>query len=182
MDDKNSFRVLLEKVKAETEIQQIKLPVLESKLSPVLSKENLDIHYGILYKNYVKKALSGEGDYQIAGAKLHTLFFEQLQEPKENNQPSDEIKDLIVKKFDSFVGFKKQLTELALSINGSGWVYLTTSGSLKIIENHKDVPDIALIIDMWEHSFLIDYGADKEQYLKEMWKIINWSIINSRIK
>jgi Fe-Mn family superoxide dismutase len=175
------FRILLEKVKAEIEVQQIDLPVKDTGLSPVLSKEAVDLHYGVLYKNYVKKALDGEGDFQLAGAKLHTLFFEQVQTPKQINNPNGAFKTLITQKFGDVEKFKESFTKTALGIHGSGWVYVDTRGVIRTITNHKVVDNVAVIIDMWEHSYIIDYGADKERYLKEIWKIINWNIVNARL-
>ena len=181
MSDPNSFRVLLEKVKAELEVHQIKLPVEDTQLSPIFSKEAIDLHYGKLYKAYVEKALAGEGDFQIAGAKLHTLFFEQLQAPKPTNNPNGAVKSLITQKFGDVEKFKDSFTKTALGIHGSGWVYLDTKGIIKTINNHKIVENIVILIDMWEHSYMIDYGTDKEKYLKEIWKVINWGIINARL-
>jgi Fe-Mn family superoxide dismutase len=43
------------------------------------------------------------------------------------------------------------------------------------------VSNVAVIIDMWEHAYMIDYGADKEKYLKDVWKIINWQVVNARL-
>ena len=68
-----------------------------------------------------------------------------------------------------------------MAIQGSGWVYLARNGSIKTIENHQIRSDILLLIDWWEHSFNIDYRADKEKYLKNIWKIINWAVINDRL-
>jgi len=180
--DNTEFRKLMEKVKAENEpnVEYIKLPVPISNVE-VLSKENLDLHYGILYKNYVKKALAGEGDFQIAGAKLHTVFFEQFQLPDAKNAPTGALKDLINDKFGSFSKLKDAIKEAALTIHGSGWVYMDTSGKIKTIANHKVVGDVAILIDMWEHSYQSDYGADKESYLKNIWQIINFNIINERL-
>jgi len=68
-----------------------------------------------------------------------------------------------------------------MSIQGSGWVYLSTSGEIKTIKNHAVRTDIALLIDAWEHAWSLDYQADKDQYLDNIWRIINWEIVNERI-
>ena len=171
----------MEKVKAELEVQQIKLPVADTQLAPVFSKEAIDLHYGKLYKAYVDKALAGEGDFQVAGAKLHTMFFEQLQAPKPTNSPNGAVKSLIVEKFGSVDKFKDAFTKTALGIHGSGWVYLDTKGIIRTIANHKIVDNVCILIDMWEHSYIIDYGSDKEKYLKDIWRVINWNIVNARL-
>lgn len=181
MTNSTSFRVLIEKVKAENEVYQIKLPVKDTELLPVFSKEAIDLHYGVLYKHYVEKALAGEGEFQVAGAKLHTLFFEQFQIPKTSNSPTGAAKLLITKKFGSYDKFKDSIAKVAVELHGSGWVYLDISGNIKTIENHEIVDNVAIICDLWEHSYLPDFGANKEKYLKNIWQIINWDIVNARL-
>src|SRR5271165_6089655 len=181
MNDSTSFRILIEKVKAESEIHQIKLPVADTALEPIFSKEAIDLHYGKLYKAYVDKALAGEGDFQVAGAKLHTIFFEQFQAPKPTNSPNGAIKSLIVDKFSGVDKFKDAITKAALGIHGSGWCYLSRTGVIKTIANHKIVDDILILVDVWEHAYQTDYSNDKEKYLKDIWKIINWDVINIRL-
>lgn len=176
----NTFRSLMEKVQAEENIIYIKLPVETSKIKEVFSKDAIDLHYGTLYKNYVKKSKETGDKFQIAGAELHTLFFEQFKEYTKINNPIGKIKDLIEKKYGSFSDFKNKITDVALGIHGSGWVYLATNGKIKTIPNHEIVNDVLLLIDCWEHTWLIDYGANKEAYLKNIWKIIDWDVINNR--
>lgn len=179
--DNNLFRILIEKVSAELEVRKIKLPVPINQISDVFLKETMDLHYGTLYSNYVKKALAGEGEFQVAGAKLHTLFFEQFKKSTSPNNPTGEIKDLIDNKFGDYQKFKVAFIEEAKSIHGSGWCYLNTSGKIKIIPNHKFMDDISILIDCWEHSYQSTYGADKDRYLKNVWKIIDWDVVNSRL-
>jgi Fe-Mn family superoxide dismutase len=181
MNDSSEFRILIEKVKAAQEVHQIKLPVSDNQLTPVFSKEAIDLHYGILYKNYVTKALAGEGEFQVAGAQLHTLFFEQFQAPKSPNNPAGAAKILIEDKFGNFQKLKDEITEIAMDIRGSGWVYLDTKGVIKTIVNHELVDNVSLIIDMWEHSYQFDYLADKEKYLKNIWRVLDWHVINRRL-
>jgi Fe-Mn family superoxide dismutase len=67
-----------------------------------------------------------------------------------------------------------------MGIQGSGWVYLSHDGSIKIIANHQVRSDVILIVDWWEHSFIPDYSTDKKRYLENIWKIIDWNAINTR--
>jgi Fe-Mn family superoxide dismutase len=68
-----------------------------------------------------------------------------------------------------------------MGIQGSGWVYLSKNGQIKTITNHAIKHDIILLIDWWEHSWALDYQADKQKYLNNIWRIINWSVINDRL-
>ena len=68
-----------------------------------------------------------------------------------------------------------------MSIQGSGWVYMSRSGDIKTIINHQVKKDVAMIVDWWEHAWALDYESDKAGYLTNMWKIINWDVVNSRL-
>jgi len=157
-----------------------KLSFAKDSLSPIMSKETIDIHYDILTKNYYKKAKSGDS-FQIAGAFLHGLFWENLQPPESGNKPTGKILEFINDNFGSFSVFKNECEEMATTIKGNGWCALTKSGKCVQIPNHKKRSDIILLIDMWEHSFFLTYGADKKKYVKEFWKIVNWSVVEDRL-
>jgi len=177
-----SFSKLIKIVEAEQEYYQIPLPAKRDQFSPVFSEKSIDIHYGILYKNYVDKALSGDADdFQYGGAFLHTLLFEQIQPPKSSNIPTGPIKELIINKFGTYDKFQDKFIEIALKLEGSGWIYLDTKGEIKIIHNHKIVPNIAVLVDMFEHSYFLDFGANKKRYLSQVWKTVNWDIVNARL-
>ena len=84
----------------------------------------------------------------------------------------------IEKHFDTFDRFKEEFEKTAMKIQGSGWAYLARDGKIKTIVNHEIRNDIVLLIDWWEHAWALDYQADKKRYLTNIWKIINWRIIN----
>lgn len=181
MDDLRQIIDLIE-AKSSRQLELKKLPYSRSSLSPVLSAKNLDNHYDKLARGYVDRYNAKEGDpvFNEAGAFLHNLFFEQFQAPKTSNRPVGPVAELINKKYGSFVAFKSKVLETAMGIQGSGWVYLSKSGELKTIKNHAKRSDIKLLIDWWEHAWYMDYGTDKKKYLENIWRIINWTVINSR--
>lgn len=175
----NSIDVLLEEKPKYT---QITLPYKRTDLKPVMSKDTLDYHYGKLYKGYVDKANKHEGgDFQIAGAFLHSLYFAQFKQPSSSNKPTGSALELINNKYGSFDSFQTKFEETAMGIQGSGWIYMDTSCNIKTIVNHKKISNIALLVDWWEHAWALDYQADKVSYLANTWKIIDWGIINDRI-
>jgi len=181
-DDLRELIDLLES-KAKQKLTLEKLPCSRGGFVPVWSQALVDYHYGELARGYVDRYNNGEGDasFNEAGALLHNIFFTQLRPPKTNNQPYGRSAALIDKKFDSFKKFKEEFKEQALKIQGSGWIYLSKTGSIKIIRNHEKRYDIALIIDFWEHAYNRDYGANKSKYFDNFWRIVNWDIINQRL-
>jgi Fe-Mn family superoxide dismutase len=164
-------------------LELVDLPYSRAALSPILSKANIDNHYGKLAKGYVDRYNKGEGDstFNAAGAFLHNLFFPQLRAARTTNKPIGSIKTLIERKFGSFDKFKEEFTEKAMKLQGSNWIYLSKTGTIKTIQNHQKRTDIALLIDWWEHSFVLDYGSNKKKYLDNIWKIINWDVVNHRL-
>ena len=176
------YVTLLTEAKASKSITQAILPYARNALGKSLSKAAIDYHYGQLYRAYVDRYNNGEGDvdFNEAGAFLHDIYFTQFQAPKGSNQPTGKIKEFIEKHFKTFEKFKEEFAKIAMSVQGSGWVYLAKDGSIKTIKNHEIKKDIVVLIDWWEHAWVLDYQADKKKYLENQWKIINWEHINAR--
>ena len=173
---------LLEEKSKPQDIEIIPLNFTDSEVAPVMSKETLDLHYDKLAKNYAKRYNNKEGDkdFNYAGAFLHNVWFPQFREVRNNNKPNGPMLSFINKHFGSYDSFKNEFEIEAMKIQGSGWVYLAYDGKIKTIKNHEVRDDILLLVDWWEHAFILDYGSDKKKYLKELWKIINWNVVNTR--
>ena len=170
----------------ESKLEVVKLPFKMKDLSPVLSEANIDYHYNVLTKAYVRRYNEGEGDadFNYGGAKLHNMFWLQLQAPRPGNKPTGEIKTLIESKHKTFDAFKKELIRSAMTIQGSGWVYVAKNGNIKTTPNQSYKTDILMPVDMWEHSFS-DYVPAKDakkKYIEGMMRIINWESINLRLQ
>ena len=163
-------------------LEQAKLPHGRDAFAPVLTKHNIDMHYGKLYKGYVDRFNNKEGDrtFNEAGAFLHKIFFTQFRSPKNANSPTGASLALINRRFGNFLDFKKSMKEQAMQLKGSNWIYLSRSGEIKTIKNHAKRNDVALLIDWWEHAWT-DYGTDKARYFDQIWRIIDWEIVNRRI-
>lgn len=159
------------------------LPYKDTDLQPVMSKETIDYHYSNLAAGYVKKYNEGKGDpvFNRAGAFLHNIFFPQLMPSKKNNNPTGKVLNLIRDNYQTFANFKKEFEKVAMSIQGSGWVYLAKDGKIKTIKNHQVKNDIVLLIDWWEHAWALDYQSDKGKYLNNIWSIINWDKVNEKL-
>jgi Fe-Mn family superoxide dismutase len=168
--------------KSKQKLEQIKLPYAQSALRPIMSSATMDYHFDHLYKGYVDRYNKGEGDpdFNEAGAFLHSIYFAQFKRPG-TEQPHGAILDLILRNHKSLVDFKKKFKEQAMKIQGSGWVYLSTNGTIKTIKNHEIKKDIALLVDWWEHAWALDYQSNKKKYLENIWQIINWDVVNQKL-
>lgn len=180
MDIRETLNLL--EAKNKVELEQVKLPYARTALSPVLSSSLIDYHYGKLYKGYVDRYNKGEGDktFNEAGAYLHSIYFSQFRNPG-TRKPTGVILSIIQRNHKDYVSFKKAFKEAAMKVQGSGWIYLSKSGQIKTIHNHQKRTDIALLLDMWEHAFNLDYHADKSKYIDNFWRIIDWDAVNRRL-
>ena len=174
---------LLEATTRPAKLETTTLPYGLKDLEPVMSKETLDYHFEHLAKGYAKRYNADEGNanFNRAGSFLHNKFFPQLREPKGANRPRGAVLALIESHFKTYDDFREEFKTAAMAIQGSGWVYLSTTGTIKTIPNHQVRTDICVLVDWWEHAWALDYQSDKEKYLDNIWKIINWDICNERL-
>ena len=165
-------------------LETISLPYKKRDLEPAMSAKTIDYHYEHLAKNYAINYNAGKGNprFNRAGNFLHNIFFAQFKKATPTNAtniPHDEIATFINTHYKNFEAFKITLKAQAMKIEGSGWIYLSTDGSIKVIHNHKIAHDIVLLIDWWEHAWALDYKSNKASYFDNIWSIIDWDVINN---
>lgn len=174
-----------------------------------LSKENLDSHYNKLYDGYVKqynqiyldlniaikngdvskvKYLNDQLSYMGDGYYLHTLFFENLT-PHNQGLFSDNLQLQLKKDFN--IDIEQMIVEYGLKIRGNGWVILGWDEVAKrlVITSHEShqhgilwTIEPLIVLDMWEHSYYLDYQTNKEQYLRDLCKLIDVNVVNKRFE
>ena len=173
---------LLEEKSKPQDIEIIALNFEPKEVAPVLSQDTIDLHYGKLAHGYADRFNQkiGDNDFSYAGVFLHNLLFTQYREVRNNNKPNGPMMGFVNKHFGSYENMKDKFAEEAMKLQGSNWIYLAYDGSIKTIKNHEVRKDILLLVDWWEHAWILDYGADKKKYLAEQWKIINWNVISTR--
>ncbi len=182
----------------------IKLPYEFDALEPHIDAETMKLHYNKHYKGYIKKLNDAIGVRQpeleqlvksssnkkdairnnAGGAYNHQLFWNMMTPHRHPIRGI--IKDAIEKKYSSVENFYEEFTEQAKSHFGSGWVWLVKKGNnLKIVQtDNQDNPIMfdqgypILGIDVWEHAYYKKYGPDREKYIKQFLKIVNWDYCN----
>lgn len=192
-------------------LKMIELPYPLNALEPYYSTKTLELHYKILYKGYVDNTNKTEEKLQKAremkdfsnikclekdlsffgsGAILHELFFENMG-PAIPTEPSLELMTQIIKDFGNFDTFKNQFSEASKAVEASGWgilAWVPKWNKLEILqcEKHQNltlwgcIP--LLVLDMWEHSYYLQYYTERAEYIKAFWNIVNWNVVNKRFK
>lgn len=192
-------------------INKINLTYPLDALEPYYSKETLAIHYETLYTGYVDntnkteeklaearknnnfesiKSLERDLSFYGSGVILHELFFENMG-PAIPTNPSMRLMEQIRKDFTSYDKFKLQFSASSIAVEASGWnllVWVPRFKKLEILqcEKHQDltlwgcIP--LLVLDMWEHSYFLQYEAKRKDYVNAWWNIVNWNVVNKRFE
>ena len=189
------------------------LPYGFKDLEPYVSEEQLKIHHDKHHQGYVDganaileklqkarregidldvkstlKALS----FNIGGHMLHSLFWPSLAPSgKGGGKPGGVLGNAIDKEFGSFERFKKEFSQAAVSVEGSGWATLTFCRQtnrpiIMQIEKHNTniypMFRILMVLDVWEHAYYIDYKNARAKFVDAYWNIVNWKNINKRLE
>jgi Fe-Mn family superoxide dismutase len=117
----------------------------------------------------------------------HSLFW-QLMKPNpkaEANLPQGKLAEAINSNFKSFEDFKKEFSEKATKIFGSGWCWLIEqNGKLKItttpnqdnplMDGVTDKGKPVLALDVWEHAYYLKHQNKRADYISAWWNVVNW--------
>ena len=190
-----------------------KLPYPYDALTPHISEEQLTIHHDRHHQGYVNganailemldkarkegvdldikstlKALS----FNIGGHILHSLFWSNLVPPeKGGGEPKGVLSNAIEKEFGSFERFKKEFSQVAVSVEGSGWAALsyclqTDRPIIMQIEKHNTnvypMFRILMVLDVWEHAYYLDYQNARGKFVEAFWHVVNWDTVNQRLE
>jgi Fe-Mn family superoxide dismutase len=204
-------QVINNKNDKKMKIQMPVLPYAANALEPVISEQTINFHYGKHLQNYVNtinglvEGTEFEGKnleelvktvpegpmYNNAGQSLnHTLYFLQFMAPVKDNAPKGKIADAINAAFGSFEEFKKQFGQTATSLFGSGWAWLSQDKDGKLVitkEANGGNPlrsglNPLMGIDVWEHAYYLDYQNRRADHISAVWEIINWEVVEGRLK
>jgi len=179
------------------------LPFGLDDLTPHMSRETLEYHYGKHHNAYVVNLNNLVGGTEFAGLPLedvvkksagpvynnaaqiwnHTFFWNCLKK-NGGGEPSGALAAAINAKWGSYAAFKEAFTKSAVGNFGSGWTWLVkkADGSVDIVNmgaagtplTTGDKP--LLTIDVWEHAYYIDYRNLRPKFVETFLdKLVNWS-------
>ena len=191
--------------------QPVKLPYAYNALSPIIDDKTMYVHYNDHYLGYLKKlnglvnstkpisqVIRNIGQYSddvrnnAGGYYNHSIFWKMLKpyDAGIKNNPSVTLLKVINRDFGSFKNFKNQIKDKAKKRFGSGWVWwvMYPSGKTEVVETpYQDNPlmltncKILLGIDVWEHAYYLKYQSKREEYVNNIFEVINWAYPESII-
>ena len=127
--------------------------------------------------------------WEFNGMRLHEYYFENLGGKTGIDKDGRLVKKLI-EDFGSYDAWEKDFKATG-TIRGIGWVVLyqdITNGKLiNFWINEHDVSHPAgcnplLIMDVFEHAFMLDYGLKRADYINAFFKNIDWKSVEARLK
>ncbi len=119
---------------------------------------------------------------------LHELYFDNLGG---DGNPSADLRGLIGRAFGSHDRWETEYRRIAAGLGGgSGWVVLGYNRQFRTLENywmadHMHFPaatEPLLVIDMYEHSYHMDYGAATARYIDAFFANIQWDAVSARVE
>lgn len=183
------------------------LPYATDALEPVISKQTIELHHGKhlqTYVNNLNNLLPGSkfenadletivresdgGIFNNAGQILnHNLYFTSFKK-NGGGEPKDKLAEAIKSQYGSFDNFKKEFSDAAVSLFGSGWAWLAKdkAGKLSILKEQNAGNPVKeglvpiLGFDVWEHSYYLDYQNRRADHIAKLWDIIDWDVVSAR--
>jgi Fe-Mn family superoxide dismutase len=119
---------------------------------------------------------------------LHELYFDNLGG---NGRPDGDIRSLISEAFGSFDRWEREFRRISARLGGgSGGTVLGYNPHFRTLENYWMADHMhgavtttpLLVIDMYEHSYHMDFGAATARYIDAFFANINWETVLARVE
>jgi Fe-Mn family superoxide dismutase len=128
--------------------------------------------------------------WEYNGARLHELYFENLVIGGKALEMASPLGQKIIRDFGSFEAWQKDFKATG-AMRGIGWAILyfdpLTDKLFNVWINEHDLGHLAgamplLIMDVFEHAYMLDYQLKKADYLEAFLQAIDWSKAEARLK
>lgn len=126
--------------------------------------------------------------WEFNGMRLHELYFGNLTKGKKDLDKNSKLSKKIIEDFGSIENWEKDLKATA-AMRGIGWVILYYDVEAERLFNswinehdagHLSGAVPILIMDVFEHAFMIDYGLKRPDYIAAFFNVIEWDAVSKR--
>ncbi|OGZ10763.1 MAG: superoxide dismutase [Candidatus Lloydbacteria bacterium RIFCSPHIGHO2_02_FULL_54_17] len=123
------------------------------------------------------------------GMKLHELYFGNMKKGGSVFGAESALGKKIAAQWGSFEEWAKGFKATG-TMRGIGWVILAHDKEadrlFNIWVNEHDVGHLAgatplLVMDVFEHAFMLDYGLKRADYIEAFWKAVDWEVAAGRL-
>ena len=129
--------------------------------------------------------------FEFGGMRLHELYFSQFEGGTSPLSSESALAKAIETEYHKPEYFLAMFRAIAL-MRGPGWAILYYDPIGKQLlsgfsgeqhQGHFVTLPIILALDVWEHAYILDYGAaGKGKYIDAFFKNLNWSVMEKRFK
>lgn len=148
---------------------------------------DLDINQLLMKANDLPEEIRQTVINNAGGHANHSLFWDILT-PNSDLVPNGNLADAINNQFESFDNFKKTFSEKALSLFGSGWVFLIIDNENNLSIKRQSFQNSPIMngnipilgLDVWEHAYYLKYQNRRADYIDAFWNIIDWPVVASK--
>lgn len=119
------------------------------------------------------------------GVYNHQFFFDGMC-PDGKKASSGALATAIEHKFGSLNAFREKFTEAALSIWGSGYIWLVDGkkGLCLVTTANQETPTSVvkpiLNLDVWEHAYYLKHYNKRADYINDWWNVVNWHLAEQK--
>lgn len=126
--------------------------------------------------------------WEFNGMRLHEYYFEAMTKEPGAIDPHSKLAQKIAAEFGSLENWEKDFKAVA-AMRGIGWAILAYDAAgdrlFNVWINEHDVGHLAgakpiLVMDVFEHAYMLDYGVKRADYITAYWKIIDWNVVQNR--
>ena len=128
--------------------------------------------------------------WEFNGMRLHEYYFGNIIKDGRNLDTGSELHKKLCDQFGSYEKWEEDFKSTG-GMRGIGWVILAHDREkdtlFNIWINEHDVGHLAgadplLVMDVFEHAFVLDYGLDKASYINAFMDVIDWDVVSKRVK
>ncbi len=126
--------------------------------------------------------------WEFNGMRLHEYYFGNLVKEGKKLGKQSELSKKMVKDFESYEEWEKDF-KASGTMRGIGWVILyydpIGDALFNVWVNEHDTGHLSgakpiLVMDVFEHAFITDYGLKKADYIEAFFKALNWDEVSKR--
>jgi Fe-Mn family superoxide dismutase len=126
--------------------------------------------------------------WEFDGMRLHEFYFENMSKGGNLLKVDSPLYKKIAEHFGNFENWEKDFRATG-SIRGIGWAILYYDREADRLFNvwinehdtgHFAGCEILLVMDAFEHAFMLDYGTKRADYIDAFMKAVDWNAVEKR--